>query len=589
MKKHTLFIQICMLLFTFLDSIQAQQSRQRGNIAEAGSCNQAIRTTYHDQLHPTYFVNVVEISEGDTLRYVHSTSPVPRPADGIDGSLAQPMPAHRRSYTEVDDNSIIDITFDRRRMLDAPNFQANLKITGTLNGRPIEVPAYSLVGKEAGESEVKIGVFLDVFTAICSLETRRGAITAQWTQVDDAIRTAEDAYLARAAASKLADTLRQLRGDTAILSSELTRATTAADSVRISTELASRLNEITQLQSSEQYLSGIVADYSPTVIPGLLTTFDYFRTTLESLTRPENRATLELLARRTGRSASGLRLLAERVQAARLDTLTLVSRVALSRADLVRRQQAISEVREGLGEIFHAVGAYLALLREANLQNDPALFENLRDTQLSLRTIDAKPGDRLVLNFENALAAPGSNRALSLDVRVRRFGWVSDVSDSFIFLRRIGANYRRNPSRVAAAESEIAPGEERVIQVSEGYNFDLTPGVAYYWTHYSRDNARSLMPSLGINVAFAKFHTKIYTLRRPAATENDPNPEITRREESLSNTLDIGVGLYGGLYDGAIGVTVGRAITVERDPWYFGLNLSFLKLAKNAARLFPTT
>jgi hypothetical protein len=217
---------------------------------------------------------------------------------------------------------------------------------------------------------------------------------------------------------------------------------------------------------------------------------------------------------------------------------------------------------------------------------DPAMLGGLKDTEVLLSSIDVKPGDRLTLSFTNALAQDGQNRRLDLPVRVSRFGWVREVNDSFLFLRRRGANYKRTPDRVTEVLGSIKSGEEVEIDIPVGVNYQLTPGASLTWSYNDRSYRRLwrwLRPSVGLQVALPRFETRTYTVSFPTGTAT---PSI--KEETRGNAFDIALGGLVTLFDNSVGVSVGRDMMVREKPHYFAFSVSFVSLAKRAAQLLPS-
>ena len=193
------------------------------------------------------------------------------------------------------------------------------------------------------------------------------------------------------------------------------------------------------------------------------------------------------------------------------------------------------------------------------------LLYDLVDTAVLLRQADARPGDVLTLTVENRARAGDVPRTLTVRLTVRDFGLVRDVADSFLFLRRPGAD----PADIVGEGVEVSDPRD--------VDFEPAPGATLGWTYRPRPHQAPflgfLTPGFGLNVSFPRFGK----LELRPGGDGDPGTLV---EDS---TLDVAVGAVLSLFDGAIVATAGLPLTSRGadagDNWYWGLGFSFVNIA----------
>ncbi len=531
-------------------------------------------TLIADILHPTYFVRVHELpGEGGARRSVFEAHSSPGAA------------GRTRPVAEVDRNSTLQITFARGWMVHQPEFEAQLKIDGVLNGTPIQVPGYSVVGKQADSSVVSVRGARVMKALVCPTHSTLDGVMRSLQEVDAAIvRARQEAAQGQQATRRSLAQIQELEWTRVETANSLIRAATKADSAVLEARLTDVDAELERQHRAAGYLK-VVNRYSQTAIPSLRTALANYQATLNTLTKPENAPLVHFVAQRTNRDGAQLIATANRLRSSGLDTLA-TPQEPLSTAALQRRHDTIEEVQAGVKEISEALKDYAAYLTRTGYEMDPAMLRGLKDTEVLLSALDVKPGDRLTLSFTNALGVDGQNRRLDVPIRVARFGWVREVNDSFLFLRRRGANYKRTPNRVTELVSTIKPGEEREVDIPVGVNYQLTPGAALTWSYNDRSHNtvwRWLRPGVGLQVALPRFETRTYTVSFPTGTAA---PSI--KEETRGNAFDIALGGLVTLFDNSVGISAGRDMMVRERPYYFAFSVSFVSLAKRAAQLLPS-
>lgn len=518
-----------------------------------------------DRFHPERFVSVYEVTRDSQYIPIHEAL--------LDDTT---QTRHERAHSRVDINSKLHMTFARRWIAQQPDYQTNVGVSADLNGEPIAVPAYSEVGTQATTGFVNASGLSAATAAVCSFVKRNESL-GTLLFVRNAIRNAQNA-LPRAFADSVAQAATQV---------ERLRAEglSASDSIRAALTVAEA--NLQRLRSSQEYRE-VVRAYAPQATEKLVTALDAVYPSVLALSQADT-STLNVIARRAGIPTAQLTHLVQNVLRDKntLDSLNTVR--SADAAWLGQASSTIDRLQFELPLLTEFEESYIDFLDKLGTQRDPVLLEELRDTDLLISRTKAKPGDEILLTFTNTVPPGATNpRQMTVDLRIRRFGWVSDITDSFLFLRRLGVTYQEGvPNLVARAEQALAAGTDKrdsTLVVPLGVDFDLTPGASFIWTRYSRGWSSALAPSFGLNVSFPKFQTRTYQLSVAAGANRD----VTRKEETTSHTFDLAVGPYIGFFDGAIGITAGRAITVERRPWYFGIGLSFLRLAKNASKVLPT-
>lgn len=549
---------------------------------EAACLSPAVSDVSHDYLHPQYFVHVVEITGESNQRW-----PV-----YVARASAQGKDSVGPAFIEVDRNSVIRISFAREELLDVPNFRASLQIAASSAGQPLEVPGYAVVGKESPQNRVDIDGGGNLVRWTCAIERDLAEGGAFASAVEAHVRAIQH-YRSELQRVR---SLRQ-RADADLLQRRVTLNSLRQQPLLDSAGIAQREDEIRSAERQVDSLSAHIATLQDPVVPVFQPTATQrlawlrLNSRLTQLSSSAESTTRDGLARVTSFSAPAISQIAGSIANVRLDTLAVVladpQRVTESTLTGILRDAGI--VTAQLAQLQSLTREY-HLRREALPQaNDPLMLERLMDTEINLASHDLSSGDRITLTFTNALEPnSGHNREMELLLRVRRFGWVSDVNDSFLFLRRQHANYDRTPSVVTKAAQSIPEGGELEVEVPAGVNYTLTPGASLTWTYFSRNRNSFwswLRLGLGMQVSFPKFETVTYTISRAVGA---PVEQVTITQESRSNSFDIAVGPLVTLFDNAVGFSTGRNLMAHDAPYYIGFSVSFVSLAKRAAQLLPS-
>jgi hypothetical protein len=528
-----------------------------------------------DRLHPFNYVNLFEITRHGERFPIHISDP---------DTIRNYRRYKPHSYVEVDRNSTLELSFSRRWIASQPDFEGRIHVTGTLNGEPLPIPGYSEVGERADTGRVNLQSNRAVIASFCSLDRSTGALSAAVSEVAAQVRYADSI----ATTEQRQQFLRVSEFESRIesLEEELADADSASKE-ELQAEIE-RLNEGLNDARNDQDYEAYLDLFTRVNLTTMRTSLEQVAPIFETLTDRSNAAAVDLMARRVGRNPRMITTAASRLTA-QLDSIRALGQISAASDRAARRRAGELVIRLGadLKELVAVSEQYLQYLRQVDLSRDPALLEELKDSRILLSRHEVKRGDRVIITVLNRMSDDEENhehRELDLDIRVDRFGWDSDVTDSFIFLRRLNAEYEALPPSVATTERAFALGtaeRDTTIRIDVGVNFDLIPGASFLWSHRSRREWTWLKPSFGLNVSFPKFQTKSYHISRPEGED----ATVSRIEETTSNTFDLAIGGVATLFDGSIGVTLGRVATVQRAPWYWGVSLSFLALAKNAAKV----
>ena len=284
---------------------------------------------------------------------------------------------------------------------------------------------------------------------------------------------------------------------------------------------------------------------------------------------------LDVLSRHVGRDAEVLRREAQTVAGA-LDTIkeTTIPLDTAPGFDAARDSLlgAITRMRSALADLStvgmsaaptpSAPGTVLSL--EDSLAKDFTYY--LKDTYLLVQETGAQPGDEITIIVSNLSQEGDLPREFPLTMRVRQFGLVNHLSDSFLFISRQGI---RTPNAPAAgsADTSAAP-----------YNYLPTPGITFGWTLYYRREwwgasaFRWLQPGFGLNVSFPRFGRTVLQ-----TSSTSPGPATTTQTTIQPDGFDLAVGAVITVFDGAIQLSWGRDLTTSNPHRYWAIGFSFIR------------
>ena len=176
------------------------------------------------------------------------------------------------------------------------------------------------------------------------------------------------------------------------------------------------------------------------------------------------------------------------------------------------------------------------------------------NTEITLRGSQAEAADSVELRITNLV----TQQSLIVTLTPQKFGFRTKVSDSLMFVKRLGIS-----------TSDRANGVE-------DFNFGPSPGVTYGGTYLPRGNnfVRFLQPGLGINVLFTKWGEPAFDIS-------------TGQFLAGTQASDIQTGLGGqfSLFGNVLQFTYGANLQVDHKRSYFGIGVSFVNLTSKISGL----
>lgn len=168
-------------------------------------------------------------------------------------------------------------------------------------------------------------------------------------------------------------------------------------------------------------------------------------------------------------------------------------------------------------------------------------------TMINLKAIGAGTADQIEIRVTNLV----TQEALSRILTPRPFGFRAKVTDSLMFLKRLGVS-----------DTDRANGVE-------DFNFGPSPGFTYGGSYLSRGSnfARFLRPGVGINVTFTNWKEPSFDLATGKFVKG-----------TSSTSIQTGMGIQFSLFNNVLQFTYGANLQVKQDRTYFGIGLSFVNL-----------
>lgn len=194
------------------------------------------------------------------------------------------------------------------------------------------------------------------------------------------------------------------------------------------------------------------------------------------------------------------------------------------------------------------------------------LKKYLAEGHLSLLAADAEDGNLLTLSVEargEARGADGGTVGIPavFEIAIKRFGPKLTVSDSFLFIKRLGLT-----------ENDIlaTPNGRGLNRV----NFAPSPGVTFGVNYFKRGDGagskflRALAPGVGANISFMNY--------------NDPSFDLStgRFTNTTGENVQVGAGIVGMLFHNNIQFSYGYNLNAEVKRRYFGVGFSFIDFTK---------
>jgi hypothetical protein len=228
-----------------------------------------------------------------------------------------------------------------------------------------------------------------------------------------------------------------------------------------------------------------------------------------------------------------------------------------------------------------------------NVQFGGAFLESLREGDILLSQIGARPGD--IVNLSISLSADADartdKRTFSVAMRLREFGVKRDVADATLLMYRLSTRDEDIEGRIRAAEARVAVnGQPLTIEIESQANFVPASGASLVWSYYPRRGALSFMttpvrwlhPGIGITVAFTTFGAQTIAISPPPVSTdpNAPAQPVTTTSSPTSRSLQVAAGPILTLFDGAVLAAYGWNLNVPRQRRWAAVGFSFVELAK---------
>ena len=514
----------------------------------------------YDFLHPAAFVRISELTRNGESIPIFQAKSAGQTVDRVDA--------------EVDRRSRIRLAFDRQRILDLGTcFDGEITITASAPSGPVGVPGYTEYGERQSTATVRVRSATELVSVLREAE-------AQWDRIEGRIRamirdTPSSSEVTRTEALRnlepRLDTLwdQWARADDQVSSAE---GDETIEALRFRADSLSRVfNRLDQQRAAiersillgDEPTRSLVTRYMRAQQPTLSVALSQFRDSA-------NAELVALVAEFAGRSPEVLRRTAELVA----DTWFGQLVTARTAADSVA---AVQGIRDGLTVLGNLSGRF-----DAN----PDLFQSrllssLKDSDILLPPLDLHDGDRVLISIANGASRPEAHRALRVSIVVRHFGWTRRLSDSFLFVSRLGVDKAESEQAISQAQVESESTSTAVTaETPEPVRGIPTPGATLQWTFTKRSGfLHWLQPGLGLNVSFPVFRSKITSFDPPSST----GQPFTATVATEAQELGVSVGPVLSFWDGSLVLTAGNVITVEDDPWYWGIGFSFVSLGRRAS------
>lgn len=196
----------------------------------------------------------------------------------------------------------------------------------------------------------------------------------------------------------------------------------------------------------------------------------------------------------------------------------------------------------------------VTIVEQAIINNSGVASGFVPDAILDLTAQALNVGDTVRLRITNLWTQDSIDKTLV----ARKFGFPSEVRDSFFFLKRLNVD-----------EDARKEGVDKV-------NFAPAPGVTYQWTVAPRKNAfwRTLRPSFGVNVSFADWDDPAFDQATGQFLAGTKGSDI-----------EITSGVVVGVFEGVLQFTWGANLNVEKNRGYFGIGFSFVNVVDRLGKL----
>ena len=185
---------------------------------------------------------------------------------------------------------------------------------------------------------------------------------------------------------------------------------------------------------------------------------------------------------------------------------------------------------------------------------NPAIGAGIPNTEFNLAGTQAGAADFIEIRVTNLM----TQESLTTTLIPQKFGFHVKVTDSLMFVKRLGVN-----------------GSTKTTGV-EAFNFGPSPGVTYGGTYLARRNGlvRFLQPGIGVNVLFTKWSDPAF----------DASTGLFVAGTKASD-IQAGIGPQVSLFGNVLQFTYGWNLHAEQKRQYFGIGVSFVNMATKLTSL----
>ncbi len=176
------------------------------------------------------------------------------------------------------------------------------------------------------------------------------------------------------------------------------------------------------------------------------------------------------------------------------------------------------------------------------------------NTEFNLRGTQAGDADFIEIRVTNLM----TQESLVTTLIPRKFGFRIKVTDSLMFIKRLGISTADRTAGIAAV------------------NFAPSPGVTYGGTYYPRGNAilRFLQPGVGINVLFTKWGDPAFDVGSGQFVKG-----------TSASDIQFGLGGQCSLFGDVLQFTYGANLNADQKRQYVGIGISFVNLTSKITSL----
>lgn len=218
------------------------------------------------------------------------------------------------------------------------------------------------------------------------------------------------------------------------------------------------------------------------------------------------------------------------------------------------------------------------------------LLDGLRTTSIALSQTPVRVGQSLRVRVTNGNRESGDYEQYTLVLPVRSFGWNEGLSDSFLFVRRMGVD------SLPAVEAEGS------VTTPKPTNYQPAAGVTLAWTYQPRPSHQHrnsglgflngsflgwLRPGIGVNVSFPSFGSRTRAFVSDTSTVRVADTIVVVENRTLTveedaNPVDIAVGAVVTLFSNQVQFSYGWNLTSGsgENRQYFAVGFSFVNIAR---------